>query len=78
MQRAMLLSLMLGRNFSFLQEFKISLEIQKIRKIAELTHTATKIGQFSQFGIFGDISGSRQSQINLSIYLSFYVDKLQK
>ena len=30
--------------------------------------TATKIGYFAQFGIFGDISGFKQSQINLIIY----------
>ena len=74
MRNAMLLSFMLGRSFSFLQEFKISFEIQKIQKIVELTHPATKICQFPQFGIFGDISCSRQSQINLLIYLLFYVD----
>ena len=42
---------------------------QKIQKIAEIGLTATKIGYFPQFGIFGDISGTRQSQINMFIYL---------
>ena len=70
-----------GGKFFF---FKISLMIfsqtkyQKIQKIAKITITTTKIGYFPQFGIFGDISGFRQSQINLLIYLLFFVDKLQK
>ena len=32
---------------------------------------------FPQFGIFADISGYRQSQISLLIYLLFSVGKLQ-
>ena len=39
---------------------------KKIRK--QIAMTATKIGYFAQFGIFGDISGFKQSQINLIIY----------
>ena len=43
-----------------------------------ITLTATKIGYFAQFGMFADISDSRQSQISLLIYLLFSVGKLQK
>ena len=68
MQNAMLLSFMLGGHFSFPQEFKNSLEIQNLQRIAEITLTATKIGQVPPFTILDDISGSRQSQINLLIY----------
>ena len=62
---------MLMESLSFLQEFKILFEIffeifsrkktQKFQKIREITPTATKVGYFAQFGIVGDISGSRQS-----------------
>ena len=38
---------------------------------------ATKIGYFAQFGIFTDISGYKQSQISLLIYLLFSVGNLQ-
>ena len=38
---------------------------------------APKIGYFAQFGIFTDISGYRQLQISLLIYLLFSVGKLQ-
>ena len=43
-----------------------------------ITLTATKIGYLAQFGMFADISDSRQSQISLLIYLLFSVGKLQK
>ena len=39
---------------------------------------ATDVGHFAQFGIFGNISRSTQSQINLLIYLLLSVDNLQK
>ena len=68
MQNAMLLSFMLGGHFSFPQEFKNSLEIQNLQRIAEITLTATKIGQVPPFTILDDISGSRQSKINFLIY----------
>ena len=35
---------------------------KNIQKTAENTLTATKTGYFAQFGIFGDIDGSRKSQ----------------
>ena len=38
---------------------------------------ATKNGSFGQFGIFTNISGSRQSQISSLLYLLFSVGKLQ-
>ena len=40
---------------------------QKIQKVTDITVTATKIVYFVQFGMFGDIRGSRQSQIDLFI-----------
>ena len=75
------LSFILVESFSFLEEFKTSFEIcfntlswKKIPKNLEYH----KIGYFAQFGILGDISGFRQSQISLLIYLLFPVDKSQK
>ena len=69
---------MLVGSFSFLQEFKIFLnyvsihsvkiKYQKIQKIAEIALIASKIGYLAQCGMFGDISGSKQSQISLLIY----------
>ena len=38
---------------------------------------ATKIYYFAQFGIFADISGSRESQNSFLVCLLFSVDKLQ-
>ena len=62
---------MLVESLSFLQEFKILFEIffeifsrkktQKFQKITEITLSGTKVCYFAQFGIAGDISGSRQS-----------------
>ena len=75
-------------SFSFFQEFKISFELRfktfiqkkipKIQKIAEINLTTAKIGYFAQFGIFGDISGSKQLKISMLIYLLFSVEKLLK
>ena len=57
------LSFMLVESSLFRQNLKVRLnyvsrhsvrkEYQKIEKIAEITVTATKIGYFAQFGIFG-------------------------
>ena len=45
--------------------------------MVEIALTTLKLGYFAQFGIFGIISGSKQSKINLLIYLLF-CEKLQK
>ena len=44
----------------------------------EIVPIANKFGYFNHLKFFGDIIDSRQSQINLFIYLLFSVDKLQK
>ena len=62
------LGLMLVESFSFLQEFKIPFEIRfttfsqkKMSKYPENKSLWTKIGYSTQFGIFANISGYRQS-----------------
>ena len=84
------ISLMLVKSFSFLQELKILYDLRfktsdqkKIiknlkEKVWEITLIATKICYFAYFAIFDDISGFRQSEINLLTHLLFSVDKLQK
>ena len=59
---------MLVESFSFLQEFKSPFEMRfttfsqkKMPKYPENKWLWTKIGYFTQFGIFADISGYRQS-----------------
>ena len=70
---------MLEEGFSFPQEFKISFEI----RFTTFSLKNAKIfrknihGYFAQVGIFADISGCRQSQISLLIYLLLSVGKLQ-
>ena len=44
----------------------------------EIVPIATKYGYFTQSGLFGDIIDSKQSKINLFIYLLFFDDKLRK
>ena len=44
----------------------------------EIVPIVNKFGYFNHLKFFGDIIDSRQSQINLFIYLLFSVDKLQK
>ena len=70
---------MLAEGLSSPQEFKISFEIRHSvkKKMPKYPHTKTIPGYFAQFGIFADISGYRQSQISLLIYLLFSVGKLQ-
>ena len=79
---------MLVEKSSFLlQEFAVFCEVrfkiftrkeyQKIQYFVEITLFTTKIDYFAKFRTFGDICGSRQSQINLFIYLLFSVDKVQ-
>lgn len=73
------LSFMLVEKSSFLlQEFAVFCEVrfkiftrkeyQKIQYFVEITLFTTKIDYFAKFRTFGDICGSRQSQINLFIY----------
>ena len=44
----------------------------------EIVPIANNFGYFNHLRFFGDIIDSRQSQINLFIYLLFSDDKLQK
>ena len=53
--------------FLSLKNLKIRLKY-KISRESRKSLTATKIGQVPPFTILDDISGSRQSQINLLIY----------
>ena len=73
------LNSMLVEGFSFPQEFKVSFEIRfTIFSLKKCQNIKKKIpGYFVQFGIFADISGYRQSQISLLIYLLLSVGKLQ-
>ena len=52
--------------------YSVRKKYQKIQKIAEITLTATNISYSFQFEIFGNISGSRQSQINLLTYYCLF------
>ena len=70
---------MLVEGFSFPQEFKISFEIRfttfSLKKMSKYQEKNPWL--LCSFGIFADISGYRQSQISLLIYLLFSVGKLQ-
>ena len=86
----LLTSFLKMESFSFIQELTVLFEVRfkifsekkkKIQKIAEITLTATKIGYFTQFGIFGKIDGSRKSQkpqINLLIDFHFLLTNCKR